>query len=198
MDKAQASIDIISHALPLVPFEGWSMETLARAAAAAGYKETDIIRVFPGGAAEAVDVFLRMGDAKMIESLKQYNLETMKIRERIATAVRLRIEADAAHREAVRKTAAMETLRPHRAVPHLYRTADAIWRAAGDTSTDFNFYTKRLILGAVYSSTLLYWLNDKTPRSAATWEFLARRIENVMAFEKTKQKLRGWWQARAA
>ncbi len=74
----------------------------------------------------------------------------------------------------------------------LYRTIDAMWYAAGDTSTDFNFYTKRVTLAAVYSSTLLYWLNDRSPGSEATWAFLDRRIDNVMAFEKLKAQARAW------
>ena len=72
----------------------------------------------------------------------------------------------------------------------LYRTVDAMWYAAGDTSADFNFYTKRATLAAVYSSTLLYWLNDRSPDNEASWAFLDRRIENVMSFEKLKGRLR--------
>ena len=68
----------------------------------------------------------------------------------------------------------------------LYRTVDAMWYAAGDTSADFNFYTKRATLAGVYSSTLLFWLNDRSPGDEATWAFLGRRIDNVMSFEKLK------------
>ncbi len=83
----------------------------------------------------------------------------------------------------------------------LYRTVDAIWYAAGDTSTDFNFYTKRATLAGVYSSTFFYWLNDRSEGSEATWSFLDRRIDNVMRFEKWKAGLGAWrgprgWAAR--
>src|SRR4029077_14179482 len=74
----------------------------------------------------------------------------------------------------------------------LYRTVDAMWYAAGDTSADFNFYTKRAILAGVYSSTLLYWLNDRAEGSEATWSFLDRRIDDVMKFEKFKDRVRNW------
>jgi ubiquinone biosynthesis protein COQ9 len=74
----------------------------------------------------------------------------------------------------------------------LYNTVDALWYAAGDTSTDFNFYTKRATLAGVYSSTLLYWLNDRTPGSEATWAFLDRRIEDVMKIEKLKSQVASW------
>lgn len=192
MDKEQAARDIIAHALPLVPFEGWNQQVLNQAAALAGYKKTDAIRVFPSGATQAVDAYFQQCDADMLTALESYNLETMKIRQRIALAVRLRLMAYAPHREAARKAIALQALpfNSHRTLATLYTTVDHIWHAIGDTSTDFNFYTKRLTLGAVYSATLLHWLDDKSPDYNATWEFLDRRIENVMQFEKAKSRLK--------
>src|SRR5881392_4319354 len=80
----------------------------------------------------------------------------------------------------------------------LYRTVDRMWYAAGDTSTDFNFYTKRAILAGVYSSTLLYWLNDRSEGGEATWAFLDRRINDVMKFEELKSRVRSWTSPRTA
>ena len=114
----------------------------------------------------------------------------MKIRERITTAVKTRLASLRPHKEAARRAAAFLTLPLHAALGAklLYRTVDAMWRAAGDTSTDFNFYTKRAILAGVYSSTLMRWFNDASEDEAATDEFLAARIENVMQFEKFKAR----------
>jgi ubiquinone biosynthesis protein COQ9 len=199
MDKQKAAADIIAHALPLVPFDGWNQQTLAVAAELAGYKKTDAIRVFPGGAIEAVEAFIRITDAAMLQALSNYHLETMKIRERIAAIVRLRLELLGTHHEAVRRTLSFlaSPFYTHRAMKSLYATVDAIWYAAGDTSTDYNFYTKRLLLAGVYSSTLLYWLDDKTPDHDATWAFLHRRIEDVMQIEKTKHKIKNWIERKA-
>ena len=112
----------------------------------------------------------------------------MKIRSRIATAVMTRIEAVRPHKEAARRAAAFLTLPPHAALGAklVYRTVDAMWRAAGDTSTDFNFYTKRGILAGVYSATMMRWFTDSSADESATTQFLAHRIENVMQFEKFK------------
>jgi ubiquinone biosynthesis protein COQ9 len=194
MDKTRAAAEIIEKALPLVPFDGWSQSTLEQAAVEAGYQKSDIIRIFPGGAIDAVDAFIRLGDAKMEESLRQLPLDTMKIREKVSAAVRERINAHEGHREAVRKTVALQMIPfyyPH-AMRNLYRTVDAIWHAIGDTSTDFNFYTKRMMLSGVYASTLLYWLNDTSPGYVATWAFLDRRIADVMRIEKAKYKMKEW------
>jgi ubiquinone biosynthesis protein COQ9 len=198
MDKKKVAEEIIEHALPLVPFEGWTQITLGKAALAAGYKKTDVVRVFPAGAIEAVDAYARMIDRQMLAELTHYNFDTMKIRERIAAAVRLRLELQTSNREAVRKVVAMHNMPfyAHRGLRALYETVDNIWYAIGDTSTDFNFYTKRLMLAAVYSSTLLFWLNDHSMGFGATWEFLNRRIENVMQLEKVKKQMRGWLSAK--
>ena len=102
--------------------------------------------------------------------------------DRVATAVRVRLEALGPHREAVSRGLAFLAL-PHNAALGtrcLYRTVDAIWYAAGDTATDYNFYTKRLLLAGVYTSTLLFWLNDRSEGYAQTWAFLDRRIGEVM------------------
>ncbi len=192
MDKHKAAADIIAQALPLVPFEGWNQQTLKKASEAAGYRKTDAIRVFPGGAIQAVDAYLALSDAVMLEGLAGYHLDTMKIRERIATAIRLKLAAMDPHREAVRKAIALQAMPFYctHAVKSLYATVDAMWHGIGDTSTDFNFYTKRLTLAAVFSSTLLFWLDDKSPGHTLTSEFLDRRIEEVMQFEKLKAKVK--------
>ncbi len=135
----------------------------------------------------------------MAGSAASYHLETMKIRERIATCIHVRLQVMEPHREALRKTLALQALPfyAHRALKHLYATVDTMWYAAGDNSTDFNFYTKRLLLAGVYSSTLLIWLDDKTPGQETTWAFLDRRIADVMQIEKAKQHFKKWMGASA-
>ena len=192
MDKSQAAIDIIAAALPAIPFEGWNQRTLREACVKCGYKKTDVIRVFPGGAVEATEMFMRHFDVAMEQTLQGYYLDSLKIRERIATAMRVKLELMEPQREAVRKALALLSMPYylHRSLRLLYETVDNIWYAAGDTSTDFNFYTKRLTLAGVYSTTLLFWLDDKSPGHSNTWAFLDRRIEDVMAIEKVKKRIK--------
>lgn len=195
MDKIKASEEIITHALTLVPFDGWNMQTLGKAAIAAGYKKTDVVRIFSGGTIDAVDAYSRLADKQMLEALSHYHMDNMKIRAKITLAVRLRLELQTEHREAVRRTVAMHSLPlyAHRGLRALYETVDNIWYAIGDTSTDFNFYSKRLTLAAVYSSTLITWLNDNSIGQEATWGFLDRRIADVMQFEKAKHQVKTWF-----
>lgn len=195
MDKLKATRDIITAALPHVPFDGWGIHTLERAAVEAGYEKFDVIRVFPNGAIDAVNAYIALADEEMKQALAEKPIAPMKIREKITLAVRLRLKLHAGQKEAVRRALAVHMLPiySHHGLRTLYNTVDAIWFAIGDTSTDFNFYSKRATLAGVYSATLLYWLNDESEGSEATWKFLDRRIENVMQFEKLKYKMRSYF-----
>ncbi len=178
-------------ALMHAAFDGWTEQTVRAAARDAGASDLDVYRAFPGGVEDLLDHHLLMADRHMVEGILSLDLDQMKIREKITRAIRLRLEAAAPHKEAVRRGFNHLEL-PHRgarASRALGRTVALIWRAIGDTSTDFNFYTKRTLLAGVYMSTLLYWLNDQSEEHAATWAFLDRRIANVMQIEKAKARL---------
>lgn len=175
-----------------VPFDGWSSKALALAAKDCGFDAGLVSRAFPEGAVAALDFWVTETDGAMLRALESRDLAAMKVRDRIRTAILTRLEMVAPHREAVRRALNLEALPQHapRALRQLYRTVDAIWYAAGDTATDFNFYTKRLLLAGVYSATLLRWLDDKSEGFTATAAFLDRRLADVMRIEKAKGKLR--------
>jgi len=168
-----AVLDVV---LRHVPFDGWTR----RALEAAAPDPVAFDREFPNGVADAVRAFSDRADAAMVKALAKHLPE--RTRDRVALAVRARLEYLAPHREAARRLTAWFALPGHHVVAArcLYRTVDSIWYAAGDRSTDFGFYTKRALLAAVYGATVLCWLEDRSPDSAATWEFLDRRIDNVM------------------
>ena len=178
--------EILLAALPHVPFDGWGQAALNRGAADAGHDDATARRLFQGGAAEMIACHSRYADRIMLKALDTCDLDAMKVRERIITAVRTRLEQNSAHREAVRRGLSLLALPQHAplAARLLYRTVDAMWCAAGDTSTDYNFYSKRALLAGVYSATLLYWLNDKSEGYEATWAFLERRVADVLKVPK--------------
>ena len=173
---------IIDATLPHVPFDGWMQGALQQGAVDAGHDKVMALRVFPGGPIEAVEYWSQFADRRMLAALEGRDLAAMKVRERIAAAIRARLEQTAAHREAVRRALALLALplNAGKAPALLWRTVDAIWYAAGDTATDFNYYTKRGLLAGVYSATVLYWLEDRSEGFADTWSFLDRRIADVM------------------
>lgn len=181
---------LVDAALPHVAFDGWSEATLRAAARDAGLSPEEVRRLLPRGAVDLAAAFHRRGDREMVARLAAADLSSLRFRDRVATAVRYRLEA-AGDREAVRRAAALFAL-PHNAplgAQLIWGTADAIWTALGDTSQDINWYSKRATLSAVYSATVLYWLGDDSPGSTATWDFLDRRIEDVMRIEKLKAQI---------
>jgi ubiquinone biosynthesis protein COQ9 len=186
---------LLDAALPRIAFEGWTEHALERAATEAGLAAADVRRAFPSGILEALNYFTQRADRQMRDLLtRDYNLPSMKVRERIATAVMVRLRQQLPQREAVRRGRAFYAL-PWNApsgIRALYRTMDEIWHLAGDTATDWNHYSKRLILSQVYLTTFDVWLEDATPDLSETEEFLRRRIDNVMQFEKFKAKAKNW------
>ena len=181
-DHEHTRNEIVAAALPNVPFDGWTLETLRHAAAAAGYDPTTALRVFPGGPLEAIEAWVALADRRMIAALDDRTAAEMKTRDRVALAIRLRLEDLTPHREAVRRAMSLLAL-PHNApvaASLVWHTVDAIWYAAGDTATDFNYYSKRALLGGVYTATVLYWLDDKSEGCAETWKFLDRRLADVL------------------
>ncbi len=182
MDIESTRRRLLDATLNHVPFDGWTMTALQRAAADLGLDAATAVNAFPGGAAELIAFHSAEADRQMLDALQPLDLPGMRVRDRIAAAVRLRLEQNTAHREAIRRALAFLALPQNGplGLKCLYRTVDAMWYAAGDTSTDYNFYTKRLLLSGVYSSTLLFWLNDESEDFAETWAFLSRRIDEVL------------------
>ena len=173
---------LLAAALAHVPFDGWSGRALQAGAADLGLEPALAANAFPGGPAELLEAFSTEIDRRMLVELEGRDLKSLKHRQRIGTAVRARLELLAPQREAVRRGLSFLALPRNAAlgIRCLYRTVDAIWHAAGDTSTDYNFYTKRMLLAGVYSATLLFWLNDESEGFAATWAFLDRRLAEVV------------------
>jgi ubiquinone biosynthesis protein COQ9 len=183
MDRDALRTALLKATLQHVPFDGWSRTALMAGANDCGSGPALADNAFPGGLAELLDFYHRQADVEMVRALgARADLPTLKTREKVALAIRLRLEANAGYREAIRQALAFLALPQNTplAVRCLYRTVDAIWYAAGDRATDFSFYSKRTLLAGVYSATVLYWLNDKSEDSADTWSFLDRRIADVM------------------
>jgi ubiquinone biosynthesis protein COQ9 len=182
MDLDAQRRELMQAMLPHVPFDGWTRAAMTAAAEDLGLDRVDVANAFPEGPIGAIELFSIEADYAMLSALEEYDLDTMRVRERVATAVRVRLEQNEAHKEAIRRALSVLSMPQHAALATrlLYRTVDAIWTAAGDASVDFNFYSKRVLLAGVYSSTLVYWLDDTSEEHQATWAFLDRRIAEVL------------------
>lgn len=183
---------LLDAALIHVAFDGWSEATFKNAVQDAGIDPAVARSVCPRGAVDLAIAYHKQGDRLMAEAYRAEDTSALKIREKITRAVHLRLEA-ITDREAVQRGTTLFAL-PHHAADGaqlIWGTADAIWTAIGDTSTDVNWYTKRAILSGVYGSTVLYWLGDTSDGHSDTADFLDRRIADVMTIEKVKAQVNG-------
>ena len=186
----QTGARLLAAALAHVPFDGWSEATLKAAAIEAGVAPALARALFPRGGVDLALAWHRQGDAAMVAALHAEDLTALRFRDRIARALRLRLEQ--ADKELVRRGTTLFAL-PHHAADGaraLWGTADAIWTALGDTRRDFSWMTKRATLAGVQATVVLFWLGDDSPGHQATSDFIDRRIDDVMQIEKVKAGFR--------
>lgn len=191
MTETNIKAQLLEAAKAHVPFDGWSETSFRAAMEDAEISEGLARAACPRGAVDLALAFHEEGDQAMLKRFEAEDLSALRYSEKVAALVRFRLEA-IEDKELVRRGMTLFSL-PHHAVDGaqaLWRTVDKIWTALGDTSDDINWYTKRATLSGVYGSTVLFWLGDDSDGHAKTWDFLDRRIADVMQFEKVKAKAR--------
>lgn len=189
--------EVRAHLAPLIArqaaFDGWAKKAVFAAAKQAGVDADIAGLAYNSGAVDMIDAWFQSVDEAMSAKYTEEELGKMKIRERITALVRARLEVLEPDREGLRRGLAIMAAPPNLplAAKLGWRAVDRMWRLAGDTATDYNHYTKRTLLSAVYGSTLSVFLDDESDDYEETKAFLDRRIENVMQFEKVKAKIIG-------
>jgi ubiquinone biosynthesis protein COQ9 len=182
---------LTDKAFELAVFDGWTEKTLRHAAKEAGI-EVDMLGIlFPGGVVDVIAHHSQQADAAMAEYLQSLELENMPVPAKVKAAVMWRFQQFAPQREAIRLALTLLSFPLHaaRGTKLLYQTVDTIWYEIGDQSTDYNFYTKRLLLAGVYSSTLHIWLDDGSDNFSETEAFLDRRLADVGKIGRCKKTL---------
>jgi ubiquinone biosynthesis protein COQ9 len=171
-------------------FDGWSEEAVRNAAVQLSVDPDAAVYAFSGGAMAMIDAWAASVDAAMAKALPAEKLAPLKIRDKIRTLVLFRLDAVAHQKEALRRAQAIMAMPQNlpQSVRLGWRSADAMWRLAGDTATDYNHYTKRMTLGSIYAATLAVYVGDTSDDHADTKAFLDRRIEGIMKFEKAKAR----------
>lgn len=195
IDPADMTLDELRLALApeianAAVFDGWSAAAVDAAADAMGADRDVAQLAFPGGAMDMIGAWIEAIDAAMLAHFTQEALAKLPIRERIRSLVQFRLDAISGQEEALRRATAIMAMPQNlaKALKTGWRSADLMWRLAGDTATDYNHYTKRTILAGIYSATLAVFASDESDGKAETGAFLDRRIEGVMKFEKAKAK----------
>jgi len=174
-------------------FDGWTGKAVDSAASQLGVDQAQARLAFPKDQAEMVDAYIQGVDAATEAHFTPERVSAMKVRDRIRSLIWFRLETMGPAREAVRTGLSILAMPQNMALGAriAWRSADLMWRIAGDTATDYNHYSKRLILAGVFGSTLLAWLDDQSEGWSETGAFLDRRLAGVMRFEKWKAAWRG-------
>ena len=192
IDSIENKQKILSEFLKICPFSGWNDFALKEAIIAAGIEVKFIKLIFKNGAADLADFFIKENDRQMIEQLTALNLDSMRVRDKIKSALQIRLSLFAPNKTAIKRLinfySAPKNLR--RAFKNIYKTADLIWYQIGDKSTDYNFYSKRIILSKIYISSLKFFLDDSSEDNQKTWLFLDKEIAKIMKFEVFKTKIK--------
>jgi ubiquinone biosynthesis protein COQ9 len=183
---------VLEEFLKLCPLEGWSDETLKKACLSCKIDENFSHLVFENGALDVAEFFSRNIDDAMFKQIEALDLTQMKIRDKIKEAVKIRLNLNLSYKAAIKR---MINFYYHpknsaNALKNCYKTADLIWRSIGDRSTDFNFYSKRVILGKIYIRALLCFIDDNSENNNKTWNLLDSEIEKVMKIGKIKNSTR--------
>ena len=197
LDKKEIRFELIRAMLPHVPFDGWSWEAMEQGAVEIGFekKKTTSLRMkifkdlFKKGSIDFIDVFSEMIDLEVKENFVLIDPKPERIPEKIKKIIMIRLNLCQKYKEAIRSSISLTALpiNAKTSISILYRTCNSIWRTAGDKSTDFSFYTRRITLAAVYTSTLFFWLNDKSNDNVETEFFLDRRLRDISKISTLKK-----------
>ena len=199
LDNNQLRIDLIRAMLTHVPFDGWTWEAMEQGAVDINFekKKTSSLRIkifkdlFKNGPIDFIDVFSEIIDLEVKENYNLIEFKPERVPEKIKKIIMIRLNLCQRYKEAVRSSISLTAIpvNARASLKILYRTCNSIWRIAGDKSTDFSFYTRRISLAAVYTSTLLFWLNDNSNNNIETEFFLDRRLKDIGRISSFKKPI---------
>jgi len=198
-DCNQIRIDLIRAMLTHVPFDGWTWEAMEQGAIDIGFekKKTSSLRIkifkdlFKNGSIDFIEIFSEFIDLEVEEKYDLLEFKPERVSEKIKKIIMIRLNLCHKYKEAVRTSISLTAMPINAKISLniLYKTCNSMWRIAGDKSTDFSFYTRRITLAAVYSSTLLFWLNDNSNDNVETEFFLDRRLKGINKISRLKKPL---------
>ena len=199
-------VDLVTKMLNHVPDLGWTWDALYKAAFNSkklkSLTEEELQTLFDNKISNIIGIFNDKLDEEMYVIFNSQNNKNLGVTQTVKALVLSRFRASE-NRKSIIKTSLFFMAQPgnaYEALNQLMKTSSKIWEIAGDTSTGRNFYSKRLILAGVYSSTLAYWLAKETRSIDESEDFLDKRLDDVKnigkiskqsieVFERTKQEL---------
>ena len=199
LDNKKIKNDLVRAMLTHVPFDGWTWEAMEQGSIDIGFEKqkTSSLRIkifkdlYKNGPIDFIDIFSEIIDLKVIENYNLIKTKPERVPEKIKKIIMIRLHLCQKYKEAIRSSISITAIPVNASISLkiLYRTCNSMWRIAGDKSTDFSFYTRRISLAAVYTSTLLFWLNDNSNDNIETEFFLDRRLKGINKISRLKKPL---------
>ena len=179
------------YVLDDINLNGWSKNFFDSYSREGIFTNNEIRVFFPNGRVDFLRYWFDISEKLMLEDLSKVEIQELKVREKIKKIIRVRLERWKSYKVAIKRTLPILIMPSSDTLLScsLMKTSDSIWKSAGDRSVDFNFYTKRGLLLGVYSTTLIFWLDDNSKDDQKTWEFLDRRVEEVLQIPKVKTRI---------
>ena len=205
--KNNYKVDLVTKMLNHVPDLGWTWDALSKAALNSkkmkSHSEEELQTIFDNKISTIIGIFNDKLDEEMFAIFNPENNKNLGVTQTVKALVLSRLRASENYKSII-KTSLFFMAQPgnaYEALNQLMKTSNKIWEIAGDTSRGRNFYSKRLILAGVYSSTLAYWLAKETRSIDGSEDFLDKRLDDVKnigkiskksieVFERTKQEMR--------
>ncbi|MCW8085656.1 COQ9 family protein [Sabulicella glaciei] len=172
---------LIRAAVAIANFDGWSEATLRAACEDSGEDPALLESHFPRGVTGAIEDWAALADAEMDQAASAEGIEALRVPQRIRRVVELRLRAAEPDKEALRGALRVLALPWNLglAARITARTASTMWHAAGDSSADFSWYTRRATLAAIYTAMIAYWLSPRDPDIEQALAFLDRRLADI-------------------
>ena len=186
-DFESIKIDILNKVIEHTPYTGWSLETLKVSLGEIGILNS-LDSFFPGGIKDISRLYFDIADKKLEYDVENIDLENKSVRDRISYLLNLRLDFFSNNKQVIKQIIGSDFFNGFSLAPisRINDSVDLMWRLAGDKSVDYNFYTKRILLGGIYISSVLFWLDSENREEVS--KFIDRRIANVMKIEKNKKK----------
>lgn len=180
---------ILIEAKPYIIDYGWSKKMFKEVSKHSKYGLDLVLILFPQGYINLLQLYLDDLNLKMTYESKKIDLIRLKLHERIREICFIRFNIMEKEKKIIKKTF-VYLLLPNKykfSLKNIYRSVDQIWYLAGDSSTDFNFYSKRVILASIYSSTMMHFINNDNLEE--TKNIFDKRLKNLSKIPKIKERL---------
>ncbi len=152
--------DILKKVKKIVSIHGWSSDIFLKLQKQK-IEKSDLFYAFQNGYKDLLEYTLQDINVNLENKLKKINLINFPINKRIKKILLLRFELLNEDKEFYKKTFNHLLLPTNNKISKksLYNSVNTMWYLAGDNSTDFNFYTKRLILSGIYTNALIIFFS---------------------------------------